>query len=100
MVEEQSQGVEAVATSNRGALGRDYAGMSSDKTGVKPVRRKPKVSRGRLIRPGLVGPKPRLKKRRRWRAGEYSCTADFALRAEEVPRRLGERVIGCTRPNL
>ena len=35
--------------------------MSSVKTGEKPVRRKPKVSRGRLIRPGLVGPKPRPK---------------------------------------
>ena len=64
MVEERSQGVEAEATSNRGALGSDYAGMSSDKTGVKPVRRKPKVSRGRLIRPGLVGPKLRPKRRR------------------------------------
>ena len=64
MVEERSQGIEAVAISNRGALGRDYAGMSSDKTGGKPVRRKPKVSRGRLIRPGLVGPKSRPKRRR------------------------------------
>ena len=43
---------------------RDYAGMSSDKIGVKPIRRKPKVSRGRLIRPGLVGPKPRPERRR------------------------------------
>jgi hypothetical protein len=34
----------------------DYAGMSSDKTGEKPVHRKSKVSWGRLIRPGLVGP--------------------------------------------
>ncbi len=64
MVEERSQCTEAEATSNRGALESDYAGMSSDKTGVKPVRRKPKVSRGRLIRPGLVGPKSRPKRRR------------------------------------
>jgi len=64
VVEERSQGVEAATASCGGALGSDYAGMSSDKTGVKPVRRKPKVSRGRLIRPGLVGPKPRPKRRR------------------------------------
>ena len=64
MVEEHSQGIEAEPARIRGALRRDYAGMSSDKTGEKPVRRKPKVSRGRLIRPGLVGPKPRPDRRR------------------------------------
>jgi hypothetical protein len=37
----------------------DYAGLSNDKLGEKPSRRKSKVSWGRLIRPGLVGPKPR-----------------------------------------
>jgi hypothetical protein len=35
---------------------RDYADMSSDKAGEKPVRRKPKVSWVKLIFPGLVGP--------------------------------------------
>ncbi len=30
--------------------------MSNEKTGENPVRLKPKVSRGRLVRPGLVGP--------------------------------------------
>ncbi len=35
---------------------RAYAGLSSDKTGEKPVRRKPKVSWVKLIFPGLVGP--------------------------------------------
>jgi len=44
-----------------GRNGSDYAGISSEKTGEKPVRRKSKVSWGRLIRPGLVGPKPRSK---------------------------------------
>jgi hypothetical protein len=34
------------------------AGMSSDKAREKRVRRKPKVSDGRNIRVGLVGPKP------------------------------------------
>ncbi len=33
-----------------------YADVSSDKTGEKPVRRKPKVSWVKLICPGLVGP--------------------------------------------
>jgi len=43
-------------------LGRsEDPGMSSAKTGEKPVRRKPKGSWGRLIRPGLGGPKPRPK---------------------------------------
>ena len=37
----------------------ENVGTSSDKTGEKPVRRKPKVSWARLILPGLVGPKPR-----------------------------------------
>ena len=40
-------------------LSSDYAGMSNEKAGVNPARRKPKVSWGREIRPGLVGPKAR-----------------------------------------
>ena len=32
---------------SRGAAASDYAGMSNDKTGENPVRRKPKVSWGR-----------------------------------------------------
>ena len=39
-----------------GAYRSDYVGMSNDKTGEKPVRRKPKVSWARVIRSGLVGP--------------------------------------------
>ena len=34
----------------------DYADISNDKTGEKPVRRKPKVSWVKVIFPGLVGP--------------------------------------------
>jgi hypothetical protein len=64
VVEEHSFWIEAEPTRIRGLEGRDYAGISSDKTGGKPVRRKPKVSRGRLIRPGLVGPKSRPERRR------------------------------------
>ena len=37
-------------------MGSEYAGMSNEKTGEKPVRRKPKVSLVKLIFPGLVGP--------------------------------------------
>ena len=39
----------------------ENVGTSSDKTSEKLVRRKPKVSWGRLILPGLVGPKQRSK---------------------------------------
>ena len=42
-----------------GLCRNENVGTSSDKTGEKPVRRKPKVSWARLILPGLVGPKPR-----------------------------------------
>jgi hypothetical protein len=52
-----------------GASASDYAGMSNDKTGENPVRRKPKVSWGRYIRPGLVGPLVEAERRRRWTAG-------------------------------
>jgi hypothetical protein len=40
---------------------RDYAGISSANSDEKSGRRKPKVSWGREIRPGLVGPKARPK---------------------------------------
>jgi hypothetical protein len=39
----------------RGRHGSDYVGMSSGKTGEKPVRRKPKVSVAMLFSHGLVG---------------------------------------------
>jgi hypothetical protein len=51
----------------------DYAGMSNDKTGENPVRRKPKVSWGREIRPGLAGTLVEAERRRRWIAGQHSC---------------------------
>ena len=40
---------------NRGVQRSEDADMSSDKTGEIPVRRKPKVSWGRFVLPGLVG---------------------------------------------
>ena len=41
--------------------GSDYADMSNEKWGENPHRRNSKVSRGRFVRPGLVGPKARPK---------------------------------------
>ena len=38
-----------------GPNGSDNAGMSSEKMSENLIRRKPKVSWGRQIRPGLVG---------------------------------------------
>jgi hypothetical protein len=50
--------------------------MSNDKTGENPVRRKPKVSWGREIRPGLAGTLVEAERRRRWIAGQHSCATD------------------------
>ena len=49
---------------NSGVLGRAYAGLSSDKTGEKPVRRKPKGSWVKCTFPGLVGPLAEAERRR------------------------------------
>lgn len=38
-----------------GALRSENAGMSNEKAGENPARRKTKVSWGRFVRPGLVG---------------------------------------------
>ena len=69
MVEERSE-------SDTRGIGRyllglrsDHAGMSNDNAGENPARRKPKVSWGREIRPGLAGPLVKAEKRRRWKAG-------------------------------
>ena len=39
-----------------GGIGSENAGMSNEKTGEIPVRRKPKVSWVKVVFPGLVGP--------------------------------------------
>jgi hypothetical protein len=44
LVGEHTVRSEASSARWRGPIGRDHAGMSSDKTGGKPVHRKPKVS--------------------------------------------------------
>ena len=53
----------------------DYAGMSNDKAGENPARRKPKVSWGREIRPGLAGALDEAERRSRWTAGQHSCAS-------------------------
>src|SRR5690348_10145267 len=58
-------GLERAAGGRRSA----NAGMRGDKGREKRVRRKPKVSDGRNIRVGLVGPKPQASSHRRWRIG-------------------------------
>ena len=55
MVGKRSKRIEAETASDRGALGSENPGMSNDKYGQNPYRRKDKVSWGRLVRPGLVG---------------------------------------------
>ena len=47
MVGERSSQRRSGTETSRGAAASDYAGMSNDKTGENPVRRKPKVSWGR-----------------------------------------------------
>ena len=44
-----------------GRFGSENVGMSNEKVSENLTRRKPKVSWGRLVRPGLVGPKVRPK---------------------------------------
>ena len=69
--------------------GSDDAGMSSEKIRGKRIRRKSKVSWGRLIRPGLVGPKPRPKGVGEGQSVKYSDTTYFAFEFFGGRRRLG-----------
>jgi len=55
-VEERSILSEVSDVSQDGQDRSEYAGMSSDNSDKKSEHRKPEVSWGRLIRPGLVGP--------------------------------------------
>ena len=50
---------EAIPVRSSGHWTRDYVGMSSENICEKQMRRKSKVSWGRLIHLGLVVPKPR-----------------------------------------
>ena len=55
MVEERSMLGRRVTVRTLGRDGSDYAGTSNDKISENLIRRKPKVSWGRQVRPGLVG---------------------------------------------
>ena len=61
MVGERSVVLRRQTVKTAGGTGSDSAGISSAKIREKRIRRKPKVSWGRLIHPGLVDPKPRPK---------------------------------------
>ena len=60
-----------------GVPGSEDADMSSDKPGEIPGRRKPKVSWGRFVLPGLAGTLVEADGRRRWKAGQHSCAAEI-----------------------
>ena len=64
----------------------DYAGMSNDKAGENPARRKPKVSWGTEIRPGLAGALDEAERRRRWTAGQYSCATAMNRRRDGIKK--------------
>ena len=55
MVGKRSSGTEAKAVSDGGASRSENPGISNDKCGQNPHRRKDKVSWGRFVRPGLAG---------------------------------------------
>ena len=54
-VAERSIFVEAIPVRSGGGYRSEHAGMSSDKKGENPFRRKPKVSYTMLVNVGLVG---------------------------------------------
>ncbi len=54
----------SVRATERGPYTSDYADMSNEKPGVNPGRRNPKISWGRFVLPGLVGPLAKAEKRR------------------------------------
>ena len=60
--------------------------MSNDKAGENPARRKPKVSWGREIRPGLAGTLVEAERRRRWTAGQYSCATAMNRRRDGIKK--------------
>ena len=55
MVGERSRGIEGIPVRSAGAPRSEYAGMSNDKMGENPIRRKPKGSYAMLVIVGLVG---------------------------------------------
>jgi hypothetical protein len=55
VVGERSIGDEGVPVRSAGAYRSEHAGMSNDKRGENPLRRKSKVSYSMFVRVGLVG---------------------------------------------
>lgn len=55
VVGERSRCVEGIPTRSAGTPRSEYAGMSNDKMGENPIRRKPKVSYAMFVIVGLVG---------------------------------------------
>jgi hypothetical protein len=55
VVEERSSCIEGIPVRSAGATRSEHAGMSSDKIGENPIRRKSKVSCAMFVSIGLVG---------------------------------------------
>ena len=55
MVGERSVSRRSGTVRSRGGIRSENVGMSNDKTGENPVRRKPKVSWTKVVLPGLGG---------------------------------------------
>lgn len=56
MVEERSVSLRSRTEKFDGGIRSENAGMSNEKMGEIPIRRKPKVSWVKVVFPGLVGP--------------------------------------------
>ena len=65
--------------------------MSNDNAGENPARRKPKVSWGREIRPGLAGTLVEAERRRRWIAGQHSCAGKVDRWRDGIAKVSGRR---------
>jgi hypothetical protein len=64
VVRERSQWAEGGPVRTAGLLGSANAGISSAKRSENLLRRKPKVSWGRVVRPGLGGTLAEVERRR------------------------------------
>ncbi len=94
MVGEHSSCLRRSTGRTTGGPRRDPADLSSDNLSENLRRRKPKVSWGRFVRPGLVDPKSRPKgvddgQLVNIPAPTYWCYAKWGR------RRIGHRTIGC-----
>jgi hypothetical protein len=70
-------------------------GMSSEKTRENRVRRKSKVSDGRSIRVGLVGPKPRLRSVGDGQQVNIPVPAKGSEAGTQAGKPAGERKVRC-----